>query len=105
MRFSSGLKLISVFFAIFFLTAPLVAQTTIGGGPPRRRPDGPPKPKNIHGQVQDASRKPVAGARVFVRDVKKNTTRTVTANDEGLYAINGLPPDVDYEVYAEYKGQ
>jgi len=105
MRPTSASKLISVIFAIFVLALPVEAQITIGGGASRRRPDGPPKPKNVHGLVQDARSKPLAGARVFVRNMKNNTTRTTTANDQGLYAINGLPPDVDYEVYADYKGK
>src|SRR5262249_17628219 len=99
------LTLFFVFFAIFVLSAPVDAQITFGGGAgARRRSDEPPKPKNVHGVVLDARGKPLANARVFVRNLKNSTTRTVTTNDDGLYSINGLPPDVDYEISADFKG-
>jgi pimeloyl-ACP methyl ester carboxylesterase len=72
---------------------------------PRRRADTGPKPKNVHGAVQDARGKPIAGARVFIRDMKSNVTRTLTTDQEGIYKVYALPPTVDYEVYAEFKGQ
>ena len=81
------------------------AQVTFGGGSTRRRPDSGPKPKNVHGIVQDARGKPLPGARVFVRNVKTNITRTITVDDNGAYAVYALPPDVDYEVTADFKGQ
>jgi len=90
-------------FLVFSVT--LEAQITINGGATRRRPDEGPKPKNVHGIVQDSRGKPLVGARVFFRNTKNNTTRTVTTNEQGLYAINALPPSVDYEISAEFKGQ
>jgi len=99
------LKFVIITFVVGALPLPADAQITINGAPPRRRPDEPPKPKRIHGVVQDLRGSPLAGARVFVRDMKKNTTRTVTTDVQGLYSVTGLPPDVDYQVHAEYKGQ
>ena len=72
---------------------------------PRRRVDTGPKPKNIHGVVQDARGKPLAGARVFIKDMKTNVTRTLTTDQEGLYKVYALPPTVDYEVSADFKGK
>ena len=93
------------FAALLLFSLTLEAQITINGGATRRRPDEGPKPKNVHGIVQDSSGKPLVGARVFFRNTKNNTTRTVTTNEQGLYAINALPPSVDYEISAEFKGQ
>src|SRR5213593_685538 len=72
---------------------------------PRRRTDTGPKPKNLHGVVQDRAGKPIAGARVFVRDMKSNIVRTLTTDQDGLYKIYALPPTVDYEIYSEFKGK
>jgi pimeloyl-ACP methyl ester carboxylesterase len=60
--------------------------------------------KNIHGVVQDLRGKPIPGARVQIRNVKDNTTRTVTTDETGSYAVRGLAPDVDYEVRADFRG-
>ena len=71
----------------------------------RRREDPGPQPKNIHGVVQDMRGKPLAGAHVLIKDLKSNVTRTATTNAEGIFNIYALPPSVDYEVYAEFRGK
>jgi pimeloyl-ACP methyl ester carboxylesterase len=72
---------------------------------PKGRRDTGPKPKNIHGLVSDTRGKPLAGARVFVRDTKTKVVRTLTTDQEGIYKLFALPPTVDYEVHAEFKGK
>jgi pimeloyl-ACP methyl ester carboxylesterase len=62
------------------------------------------KVTNIHGVVQDLRGKPIAGARVLIRNMKDNTTRTLTTDENGSYAARGLKPDVDYEVRADFRG-
>jgi pimeloyl-ACP methyl ester carboxylesterase len=71
----------------------------------RRRPDPGPQPKNIRGVVQDLRGTPLPGASVYVRDMKTNITRTLTTDQQGLYAIYALSPAVDYEVYADFRGK
>src|SRR6266404_4565655 len=85
---------------LFSVSLPLEAQLF-----PRGRKDTGPKPKNIHGAVQDARGKAIVGARVYVRDMKTNVVRTLTTDQEGLYKVYALPPTGDYEVYAELKGK
>jgi len=72
---------------------------------PKARRDTGPKPKNIHGVVQDLRGKPLPGARVFLRDMKTNVTRTLETDQSGEYKVFALPPAVDYELYAEFKGK
>ena len=36
---------------------------------------------------------------------KRTSSRTLTTGADGLYTVNGLPPDIDYEVYAEFQGK
>jgi len=62
-------------------------------------------PKNIHGVVEDLRGKPIVGAHVFIKDLKTNVVRTQTTDPSGVYQIFALPPTIDYEVYAEYKGK
>lgn len=60
--------------------------------------------KNIRGLVVDIRGQPVAGANVFIRDVGSNITRTHITDDEGVYRVNGLPADADYEIHIVYEG-
>jgi dienelactone hydrolase len=64
----------------------------------------PPPTKSIRGHVADASKKSIAGAKVFIRNVNKNTTTVLVTDEAGLYSVYGLDPKVDYEVHAEYQG-
>ncbi len=76
-----------------------------GGAIPASAQRPEPRPKNVHGVVRDLRGQPVLGARVFVRNTETDIIRTLTTDDDGLYALNGLPPDVDYEVHAEFQGK
>ena len=42
------------------------------------------------------------GAKVFIRNVNKKTTTVLVTDENGLYAIYGLDPKLDYEVHAEH---
>ncbi len=72
---------------------------------PKGRPNTGPKPKNIHGIVQDLRGKPLSGARVFLKDMKTKVVRTLEADQNGEYKVYALSPSVDYELYAEFKGK
>ena len=65
----------------------------------------PPRPKNITGVVSDLRGQAIPGARVSILNVDTGVTRTHFTDDSGVYAVNGLPPGVDYEVYAEFEGK
>jgi pimeloyl-ACP methyl ester carboxylesterase len=72
---------------------------------PKTRRDTGPKPKNVHGVVQDLQGRPLPGARVFLKNMKTNVVRTLEADQNGEYKVFALPPTVDYELYAEFKGK
>src|SRR5437764_9276687 len=72
---------------------------------PRSRRDTGPKPKNVHGVVQDVRGNPLAGARVFLKDMKTKIIRTLETDQNGEYKVFALPPTVDYELYADFKGK
>jgi len=91
------------------LLAILLLATTVGaqgiqinvGGKGRKDEE---KTKNVHGAVLDQTGKPIAGARVIVVNSKDKTSRTVTTDEGGNYALRGLAPDVNHEIRADYKG-
>ena len=64
-----------------------------------------PRPKNVRGIVRDMRGQGIGGAHVFVRNPENNVIRTLQTDRDGLYAINGLPPTIDYEVHAEFRGE
>ncbi len=61
-----------------------------------------PPTKSIRGRVVDKNKQSIVGAKVFIRNVNKNTTTVLSTDDSGLYSIYGLDPKMDYEVSAEY---
>ena len=83
----------------FFLASSAGAQLF-----PKKRDTGP-KPKNIHGIVQDLQNKPVVGARVFLKNMQTSVVRTLETDQNGEYKVFGLNAVVDYELYAEFKGK
>src|SRR5437868_10557803 len=96
---SVAAALLCAFVSLFFCVS---AQAQLF---PKTRRDTGPKPKNIHGVVQDLQGKPLAGARVFVKDMKSSVVRTLEADQNGEYKVFALTPTVAYEIYAEYKGK
>jgi dienelactone hydrolase len=60
--------------------------------------------KSIRGIVTDTKENAISGARVFIRNVKKNTTAVLVTDEKGVFSIYGLDPQFDYEVHAEKGG-
>jgi pimeloyl-ACP methyl ester carboxylesterase len=90
-------------FLILLLAAPAIhAQITIHPGGKARKNEE--KTKNIHGVVLDQSGKPIVGARVLIRNTKDNTSRSIITDQNGSYNLRGLPPEVNYEVRADFNG-
>ena len=70
------------------ISLPVLSQTTMG---------------RILGSITDQSGAAVAGATVVITDVQRGTTRTVTTDASGNYAVPELQPGI-YKVRAEAKG-
>jgi pimeloyl-ACP methyl ester carboxylesterase len=87
------LVMLACWFAGLFLLNPLPTQALKKKDPPT---------KSIHGHVVDARKRSIVGAKVFIRNVNKKTTTTLITDENGLYAIYGLDPKVDYQVHAEH---
>src|SRR5438132_12776667 len=91
--------------SVILLLLLLIASAASGQAFPRPPRDAGPKPKNVHGVVQDARGNRLAGARVSMKDMKTKIVRTLQTDDNGEYSVFALPPTVDYELYAEFKGK
>lgn len=60
--------------------------------------------RSVRGTVSDSSDVPVISAIVQLKNTKTLQIRSFITQDRGVYYFNGLSPDVDYEVRADYQG-
>ena len=74
----------------------------LSSGPAMALKKKEPATKTIRGQVVDKTNQPVAGAKVFIRNVSKKTTTVLTSDETGLFSIYGLDPKIDYILHAEF---
>jgi carboxypeptidase family protein len=68
--------------------------------PPKEKP---PQTRTISGQVADQDGRPLADAVVYLKNTKSLAIKSYISDAEGMYHFSSLPPNVDYEVYAEYQ--
>jgi hypothetical protein len=55
------------------------------------------------GKVLDQDGAPVAGAIVYLSNTRTQTVKTYIVGNDGQYRFPALSPNIDYEVYAQYK--
>ncbi|HZU29272.1 MAG TPA: carboxypeptidase-like regulatory domain-containing protein [Bryobacteraceae bacterium] len=61
--------------------------------------------RSVEGSVLDASKQPVSGAVVQIKDTKTLQIRSFITDGQGQYHFTGLSPNVDYELRAEHDGK
>ena len=59
----------------------------------------------LTGRVLDHQDNPVPDAVVYLSNVRTRAVKTYIVGQSGGYDFPALSPNVDYEVYAEYKGR
>ena len=82
------------------------------GGPPSTNkgsmaPEAPkkaPTTRSLTGVILSQSDAPLAHAVVYLKDVRTLRVKTYIANPDGTYQFNGLSPNQDYQIYAEFNG-
>ena len=84
----SGIRVLGIACVAVAISLPVLSQTTMG---------------RILGSVSDQSGAAVAGATVVITEVQRGTTRTVTTDASGNYAVPEVQPGI-YKVRAEAKG-
>lgn len=60
--------------------------------------------RSLSGRVTQKDGGALSDAVVYLKNVRSLAVKTFIADKEGNYQFNGLAPNTDYEVYAEYKG-
>ena len=60
--------------------------------------------RSVQGSVTTAEDTPLAGAVVKLKNTKTLQIRSFITKEDGSYYFNGLSPDVDYELRADYQG-
>ena len=58
----------------------------------------------VQGMVQDTDTKAIANAVVYLQDQKSLGVRTFITEADGNYRFGQLSSDVDYQLWAEFKG-
>ena len=60
--------------------------------------------KDLTGTVTNGAHQPVANARVKLQDPKTRRVRSYITGPDGTYRFRHLPGNVDYKVWATFKG-
>ncbi|OFW41487.1 MAG: hypothetical protein A3J28_16460 [Acidobacteria bacterium RIFCSPLOWO2_12_FULL_60_22] len=99
----------SLFFLVAFLLnapAPAVPASPAQARFPAPKSDKEDRsaPRNLTGQVVDKEGKGLAQAVVHLKNKKTLEVKTHISDAEGRYRFNGLNPEMDYAVHAEYQG-
>ncbi len=99
----AGLRSIAGMGTVPLLLVPALIWGLLSGEARPQGDEDAPRTKSIRGHVAGPDGKSQPGAKVFVRNVKNETTTILVTDEKGLFAIFGLEPALDYEVYAEYQ--
>ncbi len=59
----------------------------------------------LTGKVLDKRDNPVIDAVVYLSNTRTHAVKTYIVGPDGTYRFPELAPNVDYEIYAQYKGQ
>ena len=83
----------------------VLAMSVAGANP------NPPKDKDktlgrmLTGKVLDRRDNPVVDAVVYLSNTRTRAVKTYIVGPDGTYRFPELSPNVDFEIYAQYKGQ
>jgi hypothetical protein len=61
--------------------------------------------RSVEGKVYGDTSAPLGSAVVYLQDSKTNNIKSFISTSDGSYRFGQLSADVDYQVWAEYKGK
>src|SRR5579884_1767692 len=64
-----------------------------------------PSTRSLQGTVLTKGDVPLSDAVVYLKNRKTLDIRTYISDKDGNYRFTSLSPNIDYEIYAEYKGK
>ena len=89
--------------AAFLVLGATLGYAQFGGG--SRETQGA-NSRLLTGQVMDRSTEtPLPNAVVYLKNTKSSAVKTFIADSQGNFRFPGLSQNVDYDVYAEFKGK
>jgi Carboxypeptidase regulatory-like domain len=86
---------------VLFLALAMVGLTAAASYAEKEKGDSG---RLLLGKVLDQSDNPVSGAIVYLSNTRTQTVKTYIVSQDGGYRFPALSPNIDYEVYAQYKG-
>ena len=92
-------RLILVLLALFTLAG---ASVTFAQTKKEKKEDA--NTRSVQGAVTDSGDSVISGAVVQLKDTKTLQVRSFITKDDGSYHFNGLNPNVDYELKADFQG-
>jgi carboxypeptidase family protein len=84
-------------FIVFFLAVFVVAANA----EPKRRNDSG---RLLNGQIVNHNGTPLADSVVYLTNMRTRVVKSYIVSADGAYHFPALTPNVDYEVYAQYRG-
>jgi len=94
------IAMVSVSCMALQITIPMGGSSS-GPTPKKTRPTS----KMLNGTVQDKSDQPIAGAVVYLKNMKTLAVKSFFAQQDGSYRFPQLALNTDYEIYAEKDGR
>jgi hypothetical protein len=64
-----------------------------------------PQTRSLEGLVMGQGDAPLTGAVVYLKNTRTLAVKSLYSAADGSYRFNALSPNVDYEIFAEYKGK
>jgi|SRR5215813_14907791 len=61
--------------------------------------------RSVEGKVYGPQETPQSSAVVYLQDSKTNNVKSFISTQDGSYRFGQLSTDIDYQVWAEYKGK
>lgn len=61
--------------------------------------------RSVEGKVYSAQSGPLGSAIVYLQDTKTNNIKSFISTQDGSYRFGQLSSDIDYQLWAEFKGK
>jgi Carboxypeptidase regulatory-like domain len=88
---------------IILLVTSFAATPNVYGGKDKKEKAAPGR--LLTGKVLDKHANPLVDAVVYLSNTRTHTVTTYIVGPDGTYRFPELSPNVEFEVYAQYKGQ
>ncbi len=92
-------------FQVPVLLVALAVLATAAGLSAKDKKEKPTPGRLLTGRVLDKHDNPIVNAVVYLNNTRTHSVTTYIVGPDGNYRFPELSPNVDYELYSQYKGQ